>query len=283
MRYQPARWLGGDGEWAGHGQTIWPALYSRRFASDAPVYRRERWPTPDGDFIDVDWLVDSAGGRALAPPSAHVDAAASPAERPLLVLFHGLEGSSRSAYAEALADACAAAGWAFAVPHFRGCSGEVNLAPRAYHSGDFEEVGWILARLRERHAGPRLAVGVSLGGNALLRWAEEAGTQARALVRAIAAVSAPLDLMTSGLHLGQGFNRWVYTRMFLRTMKAKAALKLRQFPGLFDGERMRAARDLWQFDDVFTGPLHGFQGVAGPRDGDAARSAAMDGASVGLS
>ena len=87
-------------------------------------------------------------------------ACATPAKRPVLVLFHGLEGSSGSHYAQAFADVARERGWRYVVPHFRGCSGEMNRAPRAYHSGDYEEVDWILDRLRERHAGPLLAVGV---------------------------------------------------------------------------------------------------------------------------
>jgi predicted alpha/beta-fold hydrolase len=235
--FRAPRWQPG-----GHVQTIWPALFSRRFAGAAPLLRRERWTTPDGDFVDVDWQGD--------------DAAA-----PLLVLFHGLEGSSSSHYAQAFAAEAARRGWRFAVPHFRGCSGEINLAPRAYHSGDHEEVGWMLARFRSLHAGPIVAVGVSLGGNALLRYAEEAGSRAAARVVAVAAVSAPLDLAAGARAIGRGFGRQVYTRMFLRTMKQKAFVKLRQHPGLFDAGAMLAARDLRDFDDVFTGPLHGFAGA----------------------
>jgi predicted alpha/beta-fold hydrolase len=241
MGYMAPRWLPG-----GNLQTIWPALYARRFEGAAPAYRRERWTAPDGDFIDVDF----------------VDAAL-PGPQPLLVLFHGLEGSSRSHYAEAFAAFAAAQGMAYAVPHFRGCSGEMNLAPRAYHSGDYEEIGWILQRMREQHAqrggGPVLAAGVSLGGNALLRWACEAGGTARESVSAVASVSAPLDLAAGGAAIGRGFNRLVYTRMFLATMKPKALAKLAQFPGLFDRERLLAAQDLYAFDDVFTAPLHGFR------------------------
>jgi uncharacterized protein len=177
------------------------------------------------------------------------------------VLFHGLEGSSRSHYAQAFASVARDAGFNFAVPHFRGCSGEINRAPRAYHSGDFEEVGWILARLRERTAAPLLVAGASLGGNALLRWGEEAGESAARTAAAIAAICAPLDLTAAGHHIGRGFNRQVYTRLFLRTMKPRALAKLAQFPGLFARERLLAARDLYAFDDVFTGPLHGFAGV----------------------
>jgi hypothetical protein len=240
MQYLAPRWLPG-----GNLQTIWPALYARRAEAPLSDYRRERWTTPDGDFIDVDFL-DAAG----------------PGPRPLLVLFHGLEGSSRSHYAEAFAAFATARGWDYAVPHFRGCSGELNLAPRAYHSGDFEEIGWILARLRAARAARDsdvLAVGVSLGGNALLRWAEEAGETASKTVRAVASVSAPLDLAAGGTAIGRGFNRLVYTRMFLATMKPKALAKLAQHPGLFDRERLLAARDLHAFDNVFTAPLHGFR------------------------
>ncbi len=240
--YRAPRWLFGAGTFGGNVQTIWPALWSRRFEGVPPDFDRERWHTPDGDFVDVDWLRDRH-----AP------------EVPLLVLFHGLEGSSRSHYAQAFAHLAQQRGWRFAVPHFRGCSGELNLAPRAYHSGDFEEVGWMLQRFRAMHTGPLLAVGVSLGGNALLRWAEEAGETAARVAGAVAAVSSPIDLAAGGAAIGRGFNRLVYTRMFLRTMKPKALAKLAQHPGLFDVQALRAARDLYEFDNVFTAPLHGFR------------------------
>lgn len=237
MEYRAPAWLPG-----GQAQTIWPALYARRHHGVAPQFRRERWNTPDGDFIDVDRLDRPAR-----------------ADQPLLVLFHGLEGSSQSQYVQAFASVAAARGWAFALPHFRGCSGELNLAPRAYHSGDFEEIGWMLARFKAAHAGPVLAAGVSLGGNALLRWAQEAGDSAGATAKAVAAICSPVDLAASGHAIGSGFNRLVYTRMFLRTMVPKALKKLQQHPGLFDGERLKQARNLYEFDNLFTAPLHGFR------------------------
>ena len=242
MNYEAPAWLPG-----GNLQTIWPALYGQRVFGPHPQYRRERWDTPDGDCVDVDFL-------ATAPALPGV-------VRPLLVLFHGLEGSSRSHYAEAFADVAHAQGWDYAVPHFRGCSGEINVGPRAYHSGDFEEIGWVLRRLRAGHAAgaPLVVVGVSLGGNALLRWAEEAGGTAATTVASVAAVSSPIDLAAGGWAIGRGFNRQVYTRMFLRSMKPKALAKLAQFPGLFDRAAMRAARDLYAFDNLFTAPLHGFK------------------------
>jgi len=233
-------WLPG-----GHAQTIWPA----KLAHHAPAsvaqplrWRRERWATPDGDFVDVD----------------HLDAT-TPAGAPLLVLFHGLEGSSQSHYAQAFGHWARQHGWRMAVPHFRGCSGELNHAPRAYHSGDFEEIGWLLGRLRAAAGAPVCAVGISLGGNALLRWAQEAGDSAGAIARAVAAVCAPVDLAASGQAIGRGFNRQVYTRMFLRTMVPKALAKLDQHPGLFPREAMLAVRDLYDFDNLFTAPLHGFR------------------------
>jgi hypothetical protein len=238
MKYVAPRWLPG-----GNLQTIWPALYSRRVFGPHPHYTRERWATPDDDFVDVDWLA-----RAADTPA-----------KTLLVLFHGLEGSSRSHYSEAFSDFAQSQGMAFAVPHFRGCSGELNKAPRAYHSGDYEEIDWVLERLRERHTGDIIAVGVSLGGNALLRWAQEKGDDASRVVSAVAAVCSPIDLAAGGWAIGRGFNRLVYTRMFLNTMKPKALQKLVQHPGLFKREALLAARDLYEFDNVFTAPLHGFK------------------------
>jgi predicted alpha/beta-fold hydrolase len=226
----------------GNLQTIWPALYARPVLGARPSYHRARWSTPDGDFIDVDFLEGQEAGV-----------------RPLLVLFHGLEGSSASHYALAFADFAREHGLAYAVPHFRGCSGELNLAPRAYHSGDYAEIGWILERFRREHAGPIVAVGISLGGNALLRWAQEAGASAAQTASAVAAVSSPIDLAAGGHAIGRGFNRLVYTRMFLRTMKPKALRKLTQHPGLFDREALLRASDLYAFDNVFTAPLHGFR------------------------
>lgn len=246
LTYSSPAWLPG-----GHLQTLWPALHARRIQGPAIAYRRERWDTPDGDFIDVDWLCE--GGER--PPHQR-------APMPLLVLFHGLEGSSRSHYAEAFASWARDQGVAFAVPHFRGCSGERNRAPRAYHSGDVAEIDWMLSRFRalhhERGGGPLLAVGVSLGGNALLRWAGEVGEVAVAMVQAIAAVCAPLDLAAGAGAMARGFSRQVYTRVFLQTMKAKARAKLLQYPGLFDGQRLSAASDLIAFDELFTAPLHGY-------------------------
>jgi predicted alpha/beta-fold hydrolase len=234
MDYRAPRWLPG-----GHLQTIYPATM---IAKPAVAMRRERWQTPDGDFIDIDFL-DGVPGQ------------------PLVVLFHGLEGSSDSHYARELMAHAQTLGWSGAIPHFRGCSGEINLGPRFYHSGDAEEVGWIMQRLKASPArlaaGKLYAVGVSLGGNALLRWLGES-QQAAGFVDAAVAVSAPLDLAGGGAALSSGLNM-IYTRVFLKTLKPKCLQKLDQFPDLFDRSKMLAARNLYEFDNVVTAPLHGYR------------------------
>ena len=144
-------------------------------------------------------------------------------------------------------------------PTFAVAAGSSTTPPRAYHSGDYEEIAWILAQLRARHPGPVIAAGVSLGGNALLRWAAEAGSDASSHVKAVAAICSPLDLAAGGHAIGRGFNRQIYTRMFLRTMVPKALRKWEQHPGLFDRDALLAARDLYAFDNVFTAPVHGFR------------------------
>jgi len=229
--YRAPKWLPG-----GHAQTIYPLLIK----PDLPAYRRERRTTPDGDFIDMDWIDGDAA-------------------QPLVILFHGLEGSSGSHYAISLMNAVRARGWSGIVSHFRGCSGELNHRPRAYHSGDSDEIDWVLRCLRQEHPKRTIYVaGVSLGGNALLKWLGEREFLAGSIVDAAASVCAPLDLTVCGHHLGRGFNR-LYTQHFLNTLKATAAEKLKRFPGIFDEQRMRRARNLYEFDDVVTAPLHGYR------------------------
>jgi predicted alpha/beta-fold hydrolase len=255
--YRAPSWLPG-----GHLQTLYAALLAphRRVS-----YRRERWETPDGDFVDADWLVHpsavSSQQSGVETPSVLSNQAApttTVASAPLVVLFHGLEGCSTSPYAYALMAHVLDLGWAGVVVHFRGCSGEANRLPRAYHSGDSAEIEWMLNHLRESNPGREIhAVGVSLGGNALLKWLGEQGSAAAPVISRAAAVSAPLDLMVAGDALGRGFNL-VYTRAFLSTLKRKSLRKLATHPDLYDRARVRSARTLRAFDNVVTAPLHGF-------------------------
>lgn len=234
--YRAPAWLAG-----GHAQTIWPYFLRR---PEIP-YRREQVETPDGDFWAFDWL--DASARADAP---------------LVVLFHGLEGGSGSHYACALMVELMASGWRGVVTHFRGCAGEPNRLPRAYHSGDHEEIAAMLAAVRTRVSPETVVhvVGVSLGGSALLNWLGRVGADASRTVAMAAAVSAPLDLMAAGVAIGRGLNR-IYTYHFLMTLKPKALSLAQRFPGSVDIARVKRARSMREFDDVVTAPLHGFAGT----------------------
>lgn len=231
--YRAPAWLPG-----GHAQT----LYASLAIGVAPVaYRRERVELADGDFLDFDWVGGVRG-------------------QPVLVLFHGLEGSGRSHYARTLMARARDRGWHGAVVHFRGCSGEDNRLPRAYYAGDSADIERALRHARSRHPdAPLYAAGVSLGGNALLKWLGEAGAQARAWVDRAASVSAPLDLGAAGRALDRGFNRRVYTTHFLATLKPKALRKAHRFPGLLDTAAIAAATTFREFDTAVTARLHGFR------------------------
>jgi predicted alpha/beta-fold hydrolase len=209
-------------------------------------YRRERVATADGDFWDFDWLDGPPRDRPL----------------PLVVMFHGLEGSSESHYARATMATVAALGWRGVIPHFRGCGGELNLTPRAYHSGDHEEIGAMLAAIRARvDPGTVIhAAGVSLGGSALLNWLGRAGADAAHMLASAAAVSTPIDLTAAGLDIDRGLNR-IYAWHFLDTLRPKSREMARRFPGSLDHTRLRRISTMYAFDDAVTAPLHGFAGT----------------------
>jgi len=230
--YVAPRWLPGA-----HAQTIlpswwpWPRLR----------YTAERWNTPDADFIDVHWAGDANASR-------------------LLVLFHGLEGNSSGAYARRIGVEALSRGWRFAVPHFRGCSGELNRRLTDYHAGASGEIDWILREFVRRHGDRVYAAGVSIGANALLRWLGEQAANAPAVVRAAVAISAPLDLTITGAALARGFSR-VYGKHFLcDNLRWKGLRKVEpdMYPGAYDGRRVRAANALRDFEDAVTAPVNGF-------------------------
>jgi predicted alpha/beta-fold hydrolase len=257
LPYVAPAWLPG-----GHLQTLYAALLAPHPRAS---YRRERWETPDGDFVDADWLVHPSAvrGQESAATASAVGPQPPPVSTsdttPLVVLFHGLEGCSTSHYAHAFMAHVRHVGWEGVVVHFRGCSGAANRLPRAYHSGDSAEIEWMLRHLRQAHAAREIyAVGVSLGGNALLKWLGEQSNAAAAVVERAAAVSAPLDLMIAGDALGRGFNM-VYTRAFLSSLRRKSLKKLAVHPGLYDAAGVRSARTLRAFDNIVTAPLHGFR------------------------
>jgi predicted alpha/beta-fold hydrolase len=232
--YRAPWWLPG-----GHLQTIYPFFCAR--LPRRVSYRRERWDTPDGDFIDLDWL-DGASNA------------------PLAVLFHGLESDSHSHYAVSIMAGLQQKNWRGVVVHFRGCSGEPNRLARAYHSGDSSEIDWILRRLKTTQPETRIfAVGVSLGGNALLKYLGEQGTRAEDLLHAAAAISVPLDLAVAGATLDKGFNRVTYTAHFLKSLKHKVGAKVARNLLTIDPGKLRKAHTLHAFDDLYTAPVHGFR------------------------
>lgn len=262
-------WLPG-----GHVQTVYGA-----FCAQHPSLRfvRERVETPDGDFVDLDWCSPDLNpnqlpnGRRTPHESSLVGTAARrwvedadwpllTGERPALVLFHGLEGSSLSPYMQALAHDFRAAGWTVAAVHFRGCSGVPNRMARAYYSGDSAEIDFILSHVRARLPGMALhAAGVSLGGNALLKLLGESAASPHGL-RAAAAISVPLNLATCGRRLSDTvWGRQLYSRYFLRSMRRKILDKAHEFPASVDAARTQTMRSLREFDDLYTAPMHGYR------------------------
>ncbi len=218
-----------------HAQTLFAFLVHER----RPLpWQRERLELPDGDFLDLCHL--------------------GPADAPVVCLFHGLEGCVRSHYVAGLANALVAHGFRVTFMHFRGCSGEPNRLPRAYHSGETGDIGYLLETLRQRHdRHPLLAVGFSLGGNALLKYLGERGTNTP--LHAAVAVSPPFRLATSANRIDRGLSR-LYQAYLLRRMKASARARMRRLGALpVAPECMEHARSFREFDDRVTAPLHGFR------------------------
>ncbi|WP_249582938.1 hydrolase [Pseudomonas viridiflava] len=237
--FVPASGLGNP-----HLQTLWGPLWRKRTLL---ARTRERMWLKDGDFLDMDWHGPH-----------QVDA-------PLVLVLHGLTGSSNSPYVAGLQKALATQGWASVALNWRGCSGEPNLLSRSYHSGASEDLAEVIAHLRSlRPLAPLYAVGYSLGGNVLLKYLGESGANSELL--GAVAVSVPFRLDECANRIGQGFSR-VYQRHFMREMLAYIRDKQSRFQneGLSEGLAELAAlgslenmRTFWDFDGRVTAPLHGF-------------------------
>jgi len=221
-----------------HLQTLWGPLFR---PIGPPRFRRERLDTPDGDFLDLDWLETPR------------------VEAPLVVILHGLEGSSRSHYVAGLCREAAALKLRVVVLNFRSCSGELNRSPRLYHSGETSDLDLVLDLILEREPAARLGlVGVSLGGNVALKWLGERGGRAREQVRAAVAISTPFDLAQCARALDAGLPRLLYTERFLRTMKPKVRAKAQLYDGRLDLVAVRRARTFAEYDRFVTAPIFGF-------------------------
>ncbi|MBD1565332.1 hydrolase [Vibrio sp. SA48] len=225
-----------------HLQTLIPRLL-RKKARFEPLW--QTLPTDDGDFLDLAWSEDRHSEQSK--------------NKPLFILFHGLEGSFYSPYANGLMHAFAESGWLSAMMHFRGCSGKPNHLARAYHSGEIEDARFVLQYLREQHVGrPIVAVGISLGGNMLTNYLAEYHEDP--IVDAATIVSAPLDLAACSQRIEQGFSK-VYRDYLLSSLKSNALKKhhLLQDALNLSSCQINSIKKLYQFDDLITAPLHGFK------------------------
>jgi predicted alpha/beta-fold hydrolase len=244
-RYAPARWLPGA-----HAMTVFASV-ARPFPR--PVLRRERWELPDGDFLDVDRVAPlRAGGREPSGGEASVP--------PVLLVLHGLEGSSRAPYVRGLVALAAARGLSALAVNFRGCSGEPNRLARNYHSGETGDLALCVGRLAAEAPGrPIVLAGFSLGGNVVAKWLGERGDDLPPEVRGGAVISVPFDLERSARAMdGPGFWNFVYRERFLRRLRRKAAEKARRFPGALDPAAAARARTFAEFDEAVTAPVFGF-------------------------
>jgi uncharacterized protein len=229
--YSPAWWVPG-----GHLQTLWGKLFRRQPVAPTILVR---WDTPDGDFLELH--------RLVSKPST-----------PRVLLLHGLEGSIRSHYAQGLLNEAARRGWGADLLIFRSCGSELNRARRFYHSGETGDVAFVLERIsREFPFAPLGMAGVSLGGNVLLKFLGERGKDLPKTLRGAATISVPFDLARSSKRINRGFSR-LYQRFFLGSLRRKAGEKAKRFPDLAPVDRIASLRTLEDFDNLVTGPLHGF-------------------------
>jgi predicted alpha/beta-fold hydrolase len=239
--FKPAWWLSNS-----HLQTIYPALL--RKTPDPPDYRRERLTTPDYDFIDIDYC--------------------GTGNQPLIILIHGLTGSSQSDYIKGLQSALLKQGFRSAALNFRGCSGQSNNRARSYHSGETEDIHLLYQTLREREPDTPLgAVGFSLGGNVLLKWLGEQGEQLHLF--AAVAVSVPLLLGPCATKLDKGFAK-CYRGRLLNALKVYMRNKLQHLESIGQSQEalkikelgdLSAINSFWQYDDRVVAKLHGFNDV----------------------
>lgn len=225
-----------------HIQTILPTLLRTGRTTD---YLKQTLELEDGDFLDIAWTNKHQDGK------------------PLVVVFHGLEGSIESPYAQGIMQVIKQHGWTGLLMHFRGCSGRVNRLPRSYHSGDTGDAKFLIHWLNQHYAtSPVAAVGFSLGGNMLLKLVGELG--AKSPFKATVSVSAPLLLNACADRLKQGFSK-IYQRRLISDLRQKLILKADKHDYKkiinLDHTQINQLKNFWQFDDLVTAPLHGFDGV----------------------
>ncbi len=229
-----------------HAQTLWSPLVRRR---SKLAFEREWLETPDGDRVSLNHVARRSDAPG-APPHLSV---------PRALLLHGLEGSRDSNYVGGTARRLRERGFDVTVLEFRSCSGELNRAPRLYHSGETTDLAHVVERLTARRPGQKLYIaGVSLGANVLLKWLAEGEAEIPREVHGAAAVCTPFDLTQSGPTIDRalgGFYRW----WFLRSLRQKAMAKAEQFPDRLDREKVSASRTFEEYDTWATAALHGYE------------------------
>jgi predicted alpha/beta-fold hydrolase len=232
LTFEPPVWLVG-----GHLQTIWPSFFRKVLLNHVP---RTGWlTTPDADELAYDHYSVS-GAKGLA------------------VLCHGLEGHARRPYMLGMAAALLEAGYDVLAWSYRGCGERLNKQPIFYHSGATYDLETVVAFAQELSPLPIYLVGFSLGGNLVMRWLGEQGQRLPAAVRAAVAISVPLDLAAGSDYLTRPAAK-AYTLNFLKSLKAKVAAKAERFPEHFQLDLLPKTKNLRQFDEYFTAPLHGYQ------------------------
>ena len=240
FRVRPFRapwWLRGP-----HSQTLGGKVLRPH---GGPPTRRTRIETPDDDFLDLDVGPDPA-------PDA-----------PLILIVHGLEGSSRRAYVLSISRALLRAGFRPVAMNLRGCSGELNRRPRFYHSGETGDLAHVLGHLERSFPDRPLGlVGFSLGGNMVLKYLGQEGPDVPEGLMGAVTVSVPFDLAAGCRVIEEGLWGKLYSHYFLDMLRAKVRGKREMLEDRIDVERALTARSLWGFDDLVTAPLHGFRDAA---------------------
>ena len=231
--FQSPWWASGP-----HAQTLTARLLR---SADGPTVLRERVETPDGDFLDVDWC----------PPPLQ--------DAPMVVVLHGLEGSSRRKYVRSLCRELNTHGVGTVAVNFRGCSGEPNRTLSFYHSGDTRDLNFVVGVVRSRHPDSAVgAMGFSLGGNVVLKALGEREDGGRHFVDAAAAMSVPYDLAAGCALLQRTHMGRAYSGYFMRSLRGKVAWKRDRLAKRLDMEAVDRARSIWEFDEALTAPLNGF-------------------------
>ena len=219
-----------------HLETILPAI-SRKVPD--VQYERERITTPDDDFLDLDWLKGHS--------------------QELVILSHGLEGSTDRAYMKGMARAFHRRGYEVLAWNFRGCSEEINRQLRFYHSGATDDFHTVVQHaLRQKSYRAVFLIGFSMGGNITLKYLGEKGKRLSPEIKKAVAFSVPLDLHAACLKISTPQN-FMYSRRFLRNLKEKITRKAKVMPNLLDTNPLSGIKTLMEFDDCYTAPLHGFE------------------------